>query len=370
MAARAKRSAPGRLSRGERVIEFCETFLTIPEGIHVGRRVKLRDWQKDIIRQIYDREVPARRVIISMARKNAKTTLIAMLVLAHLIGPEAKRNAQIYSSAKSRDQAAVVFGLAAKMVRMSRDLVSRVTVRDTAKVLFCEMTGVTYRALSAEATTAYGLSPVLVIHDELGQIRGPRSELYDALETAMGAQAQPLSIVISTQAPTDGDLLSVLIDHAKLGQDPKTVLILYAADSEDDPWAEATWRKANPALGDFLSLSEMATQAEQAKRLPSFEAAFRNLHLNQRVAAADHFLTPEVWKLNEGPADPSVFEDYDVFAGLDLSARQDMTALAMAARDQHGIVHLDLEYFAPQEVCWSGRSGIGSITICGGGRAY
>jgi phage terminase large subunit-like protein len=57
--------------------------------------------------------------------------------------------------------------------------------------------------LSADATTAYGLSPALTIHDELGQVKGPRSELYEALETATAAQEEPLSIVISTQAPTD-----------------------------------------------------------------------------------------------------------------------------------------------------------------------
>jgi phage terminase large subunit-like protein len=123
-----------------------------------------------------------------------------MLVLAHLVGPEARRNSQIYSAAQSRHQAALVFSLAAKMVRMSGILNGAVTVRDSAKELFCARTGVRYKALSADATTAYDLSPVLVIHEELGQVRGPRSELYDALETSTGAQAGQLSIIISTQA--------------------------------------------------------------------------------------------------------------------------------------------------------------------------
>ncbi len=115
-----------------------------------------------------------------------------MLVLAHLVGPVARQNGQIFSAAQSRDQAAIVFALAAKMVRMSPQLNEIVTVRDSAKELVCAVTGVKYKALSAESTTAYGLSPIFTIHDELGQVRGPRSELYDALETAMGAQADPL----------------------------------------------------------------------------------------------------------------------------------------------------------------------------------
>src|SRR5262249_48031903 len=156
---------------------------------------------------------PTRQAIVSMGRKNGKTALIAMLVLAHLVGPESRRNAQIYSGAQSRDQAAIVFNLASKMARMSTTLSNprMVTVRDSRKELTSPYTGVTYKALAAEATHTYGFSPVLVIHDELGQVRGPRSELYDALETAMGAQAEPLSIVISTQAPTATDLLSQLI---------------------------------------------------------------------------------------------------------------------------------------------------------------
>jgi phage terminase large subunit-like protein len=115
------------------------------------------------------------------------------------------------------------------MVRMG-PLHQHVKVTDSHKELFCVRMGTRYKALSAEARTAYGLSPVLVIHDELGQVRGPRSELYDALETSMGAQAAPLSIVISTQAPTDADLLSTLIDSAKVGDSVKSKIFLYAAE--------------------------------------------------------------------------------------------------------------------------------------------
>jgi phage terminase large subunit-like protein len=109
---------------------------------------------------------------------------------------------------------------------MSPQLRSVVLIRDTAKQLACPELGTLYRALSAEASTAYGLSPVFMVHDELGQIEGPTSELYEALETATGAQEFPLSVIISTQAPSDSDLLSVLIDDA-LANDPRVTLSLY-----------------------------------------------------------------------------------------------------------------------------------------------
>lgn len=335
-----------QLSRSDAVVAFIERYLNVPEGAHVAKPIKLRAWQKDIIRKIYD--TPTRQAIISLGRKNGKTALVAMIVLAHLVGPEARRNAQIYSAAQSRDQAAIVFGLASKMVRMSPTLNApdKVVVRESAKELFSPLTGVRYKALSADATTAYGFSPVLVIHDELGQVRGPRSDLYDALETAMGAQSEPMSIVISTQAPTSLDLLSKLIDDAQTGADPQQKLILFAADDADGLEDEAAWHKANPALGDFLSIAEIRNLAAKAARMPSFEASFRNLNLNQRVAAVNQLLSRSVWEANGGEVDYSAFEDGPVYCGLDLSGSQDLTAFVMVAR-KDGVWHVWPHFWTP-----------------------
>jgi phage terminase large subunit-like protein len=159
------------------VIEFIETTCYVPEGSRVGQRLKLFDWQKAELQKIYDNPHGTRRAILSMGRKNAKSTLCACLLLAHLCGPPArnKPNSQLYSAAQSRDQAGIVFALAAKMVRMNPDLRSAVTIQETAKALTCPELGTRYRALSAESTTAFGLSPTFTIFDELGQVRGPRS---------------------------------------------------------------------------------------------------------------------------------------------------------------------------------------------------
>ena len=108
--------------------------------------MKLRPWQRDIVCGIYDS--PTRRAIISFGRKNAKTTLSALLLLLHLVGPEAKQrpNSQLFSAAQSRDQAALLFSLAAKIVRLSPTLRDAVLVRDTAKQLACPALGTLYRA--------------------------------------------------------------------------------------------------------------------------------------------------------------------------------------------------------------------------------
>lgn len=319
------------MKRGARNIAWIESQCRIPEGKFVGQPVRLCRFQKDVIRGIYDS--PTRRAIISFGRKNAKTTLSAFLLLLHLCGPEARANSQLFSAAQSRDQAAILFSLASKVVRMSPDLSAYVTVRDTAKQLHCAELGTLYRALSADASTAYGLSPVFTVHDELGQVKGPRSELYEALETASAAQEAPLSIVISTQAPTDADLLSLLIDDALTGADPTQKVWLYTAPLDADPFSEKAIKAANPAFGEFMNKAEVLQQAADAKRLPSREASYRNLILNQRVEMRSPFISRAIWA--ENAAEPEPLDGCPVFGGLDLSSVSDLTALVLAGyRDE------------------------------------
>ena len=295
----------------------------------MGKPIRLRKFQVKIIMGIYGstKGGSIRRAIISVGRKNAKTTLAGCLLLLHLAGPEARPNSELYSSALSRDQAAIVFRLAAKMVRLSPTLREYVVIRDTLKQLYCPELGTLYAALSAEASTNFGLSPAFLLHDELGQVRGPRHALYEALETATAAQEAPLSVIISTQAPHDDDLLSILIDDAKLGHDPQTRLFLWATADDLDPFCEEAIRQANPAFGDFQNATEVLAMAEAARRMPSREAEYRNLVLNQRVEASSPFVTKSVWLANGGPADGRG----PAYAGLDLSETGDLTALVLVS---------------------------------------
>jgi phage terminase large subunit-like protein len=333
------------MKRGERNIRWIESHCRIPEGKLVGQPVRLRKFQKEVIRGIYD--TPTRRAIISFGRKNAKTTLSAFLLLLHLCGPEARPNSQLYSAAQSRDQAAILFALAAKIVRMSPQITQFVGVRDTAKQLYCAELGTLYRALSAEASTAYGLSPVFVVHDELGQVKGPRSELYEALETASAAQESPLSIIISTQAPTDADLLSLLIDDALTDADPTQKVWLFTAPLDADPFAQSTIEQANPALHEFMNVSEVMKMAEDARRLPSREASFRNLILNQRVEARSPFVSRAVWA--ENGAAPGAIDRRPVYGGLDLSSVSDLTSLVLAAPEDDDTISVVPTFWLPAD---------------------
>lgn len=332
------------VSRSDVIIDWIGRYCKVPEGRLVGQPIELLGFQKDFIRAVYDNPETTRRAILSIARKGGKTTLCAVLLLAHLCGPLYRRNSQLFSAAQSRDQAAILFSLAAKIVQMSPELHGLVTIRESAKQLYCEHFGTTYRALSADATTAYGLSPVFVLFDELGQVRGPRSPLYEALETATAAHDDPLSIIISTQAPTEADLLSVLIDDALEGHDPRVVVELHAAPEDDDPFSEETIRKANPALGAFQNAKEVLDMAESARRMPSREAEFRNLILNQRVETVSPFITRSVWQANGGE-----LEGWgDVYGGLDLSETNDLTALVLCS-PVRGILNVKSTFWLPED---------------------
>ena len=337
----------GSLTRAERNIAWIEAYCRVPDGILLGQPVVLRDWQKDCLREIYDNPHGTRRAIISYGRKNGKTALAAMLLLLHLCGPEARANSELYSAARSRDQASVLFALAAKMVRLSKDLSAVITIRDTAKQLHCAELGTLYRALSAEAMTAYGLSPVFAVHDELGQVRGPTDELYSAIESASGAHKNPLSVIISTQAATDADLLSKLIDDTLKGRDPRYVCKLYTAPMDVDPFSDEAMKAANPALDDFLDMDEMRAAAEEARALPALQPSFFNLRLNQRVEARTPFVNHRAWSACSGEV-PEDWSGLEVYAGLDLATVNDLAAMVMVARSE-GKMYVRPVFWLPED---------------------
>jgi phage terminase large subunit-like protein len=315
-------------NRVNNIIKFIEK-LTVPSGKGEGRPFKLRPFQKKFIADVYgpvkaDVRV-VRRAILAMGRKNGKSVLIAALALTHIVGPEAVKNGEIYSAANDREQAALIFKYAAQIVRAEPELAALIKIVDSTKTMVCFANGSVYRAVSAEAGTKYGLNPTVVIYDELAQAKN--RELYDALDTSMAARSEPLFIVISTQSNDPQHILSQLIDDGISGRDPSTVCHLYAVpdDAENVFTDKKLWKLANPALGDFRSLSEMKTAANRAVRMPTFEAAFRNLYLNQRVNAESPLIPRAEWMACKGDAE--IEHGSEIYLGLDLSGKTDLTAL-------------------------------------------
>lgn len=320
------------MDRAERIIAFCEKYICVPEGKHVGKPLVLMDFQKRFIREVYSNPRKTRRAYLSIGRKNGKSALIAAILLAHIVGPEAKQNSQVVSGALSQKQAALVFKLMQKMIGLNETLRSKSVTRivPSQKQIIGVRMNVEYQALSAEAGTAHGLSPVVAVLDETGQIKGPHDDFIEAIETSQGAHEEPLLIAISTQAATDNDLYSRWLDDAESSQDPQIVSHVYTAPKECDLMDREAWKAANPALGEFRSLEDVEALALIADRMPSKENSFRWLYLNQRIEATSPFISQKIWKQCAGAVQP-LEEGAVVYAGLDLSAVSDLTALVLVS---------------------------------------
>jgi phage terminase large subunit-like protein len=244
-----------------------------------------------------------------------------------LTGPQQIPNNEIYSAANDREQAGLVYRMAAQIVRGTPWLAERCRCVDSTKSIACYWNGSFYRALSAEHGTKHGLNPSVVIYDELAQAKD--RELYDVLDTSMGARSEPLFVVISTQSNDPEHILSRLIDDGINANDPTIVCHLYEVPEAADAYDPQVWRLANPALGDFRSLADLKAVADKAKRMPAEEPKFRNLYLNQRVAPTASLISRAEWMACIGAAE--FVDGEDVYLGLDMSAGVDLTALVMGS---------------------------------------
>lgn len=376
----ANRQTPeAELKPSDRVIAFIER-LRVPSGRDASRPFRLRLWQKDLIRDVYDRLDgrglrQVRRVLWSMAKKNGKTALIAALVLVHLVGPEAIPEAQVASAANSRKQAALIFDACEAMVRLDAQSNEPLGLNDmivairSKKRLVCHTFGSFYQSLSADGDIEEGISPTVWIYDELGRTK--KTVLYESLSNATGAWAEPLGFIISVQARSPQLIMSQLVNFA-LRQisgedefDPAWSCAVFAVPEDCDPFDETFWPLANPGLLDeidedgftleaFKSLETIRDAAKEAKRAPSRVASFKNLQLNQQVddlVASLHL--KEDWEACGDPVDEDELAGRVCFGGLDLSRKIDLTGLALVFPPLH-----EDEKKAVVVRCWTPEHGL------------
>jgi phage terminase large subunit-like protein len=352
-----------RETRGDRMIAFIEAFCRVPDGPEVGSLLRLRDWQKSIIKTIYDPEDKnnlriVREALLTMARKNAKTQLASSLALGHLIGPEALKNSRIYSAAYDREQASIVYNNIANMVLMDQFLESQIRLTESKREAKWAKMGTIYKALSAESRTKHGLNPAFVVMDELGQF-GMNRTLYDVLKTSMGVQAEPLMLVISTQAEDDQSLMSEMVDYGREVNsgnivDPTFRLIEYSVpdqinNKDVNVFDERVWYLANPALDDFRSLAEMRVMAERAKSIPTVKRKFCNLYLNMRVSMSVSITTRETWDANQLAVPEEVYSKCPCCIGIDLSSKKDLTALVLVFQLSNEEYFVKPHFFTPRD---------------------
>ena len=176
------RSARGSAaaSRARRNIGWIEECCRVPSGRAemVGKPVVLRPWQREAIAAIYDNPAWHKARDIQLRPQERQDRVECFSVAAAPVrSRSASQLADVFCGAIAGSG-----GLAVRPCGEVRAAVARTAPRSfrsgrrRRRYLYPEL-GTFYKALSAEATTAFGLNPRFIVHDELGQVRGPRSHI-------------------------------------------------------------------------------------------------------------------------------------------------------------------------------------------------
>jgi len=329
--------------------------LTHTKGAFASQTFNLRPWQRSILRRLFKRRPDGlrqyRTCLLMLPRKQGKSELAAAIALYGLLA-DGEAGAEVYSAAADKDQASLVFGVAAQMIRNDPTLDDECYIVDSQKRIHHRRSGSFYRALSADAHRHHGQNASLVVYDEL-HAAGVNRELYDVLSTSMGGRLNPLMLIISTAGYDRHSILWELYQHAKKVQenpalDPTFLPIIYEAPIDADWTSRRVWKKANPALGDFRSLEEMEILAARAKEIPAQENTFRRLYLNQWTEQASRWLQLSAWDACQVPVERTALRGRRGYIGMDLSSTTDLTALVAVFPDDEGFDVL-AQCFVPAE---------------------
>ena len=340
-----------RKSQADRAVQVINN-LTHTKGPAARKSFNLRPWQEEIIRKMFTQRADGlrqyRTCLLMLPRKNGKSEMAAALAVYFLMF-DGEIGGEVYSAASDKDQAALVFNVAAEMIRNDPELLAQCDIIDSQKRIVHRPSGSFYRAISAEAYSKHGFNASVVIYDELHA--APNRELYDVLSTSQGARLQPYMIVITTAGYDRKSILWELYEHgqkvlAKPEMDPTFLPILFEAPRDADWLDEAVWHLANPALGDFRSLEEMRIAAARAKAIPAQENTFRRLYLNQWTEQAERWLPMREWDACR--QDGADLRGKRCFIGMDLSSTRDLTALVAVFPDGD-CFDVRAAFFVPKE---------------------
>ena len=295
------------------------------------------DWQEQIIRDLFGILKPNgyrqfNTAYIEIPKKNGKSELAAAVALLLTCG-DGEQRAEVYGAAADRQQASIVFDVAADMVRMCPALNKRVKILASQKRLIYEPTNSFYQVLSAEAYSKHGFNVHGVVFDELHS--QPNRKLYDVLTKGSGdARMQPLFFLITT-AGTDTHSICYevhqkaqdIIDGRKI--DPTFYPVIYGADDTEDWTSPKVWKKCNPSLGETIGMDKVKTACESAKQNPGEENSFRQLRLNQWVKQAVRWMPMDKWDKCAFAVNEDDLRGRVCYGGLDLSSTTDITAFVL-----------------------------------------
>jgi len=280
-------------------------------------------------------------VLLAVARKNAKST-IAAAILLYCLCCENEPGAQVITAATTGQQARVVFNIAKAMVTKTPDLREAFTLEPFANAIARLDPLGTFKPINAKASTQDGLNPSHTVIDEVHAHKD--HDLLNVLKSAAGARGNPLWMYATTEGyETPGPWPELRKFSQQLLQGvfeaDHFFAIIYAVDEKDKDFDESKWVKANPLIDvNPKLLAEIRKQATEAQRMPGTHAEFKIKRLNRQSAAANAWVNLQKWNKCRGKVDLKMLEGHPCAAGLDLAATTDLTAFRL-------IWHVDGRYY-------------------------
>ena len=307
------------------------------KGIWARKPFELIDWQEQIIRDVFGILKPNgyrqfNSVYVEIPKKQGKSELAAAVALFLTCG-DGEERAEVYGCASDRQQASIVFNVAADMVRMCPALAKRVKILDSQKRLIYLPTNSVYQVLSADVNNKHGFNTHGVVFDELHT--QPNRNLHDVMNIGSGdSRMQPVFWDITTAGNNTNSICYEIhqkavdiIEGRKI--DPTFYPVIYGAD-EDDDWTDPkVWAKANPSLGVTVDIEKVRAACESAKQNPGEENSFRQLRLNQWVKQTVRWMPMDKWDKCAFATSEDDLEGRVCYGGLDLSSTTDITALVL-----------------------------------------
>lgn len=331
----------------KRKADFAVAFIQAlkhTKGRWSGQSFQLIDWQEQIIRDLFgtvkaDGYRQFTTAYVEIPKKQGKSELAAAVALLLTCG-DGEERAEVYGCAADRQQASIVFEVAADMVRMSPALSKRVKILASQKRIVYKPTNSFYQVLSADAYSKHGFNISGVVFDELHT--QPNRALFDVMTKGSGdARTQPLYFLITTAGTDTHSICYEQHEKAKdviagKKHDPTFYPVIYGADREDDWTDEAVWQKANPSLGITVPIEKVRQACNSARQNPAEENTFRQLRLNQWVKQSVRWMPMHVWNNNSAPVDLADLEGRVCYGGLDLASTTDITAFVLVFPPETG----------------------------------
>ncbi|WP_028924203.1 terminase large subunit [Pseudonocardia acaciae] len=341
------RNEPGARFDAQRVDHVLKAFrlLRHTQGEWAGRPLIPDPWQVGyVLAPVFgwvhfdDDAAGYVRIITSLyvdvPRKNGKSTLAGGIAL-YLCCADHEPGAQVVTAATSEGQAGFVFGPIKKLAEDSPALQPH--VKTVLKRVIHPRSGSYIGVISSAADAQHGANLHSAIVDELHVHKTP--DLVETLESGTGSRRQPLVLIITTadsgRRHTIYDRKRTRIEQLARGAltDPTTYGVVWCADRDDDPFDEATQRKANPGFGISPTRRYLRKAAREAQQSPADLAAYLRLHLGIRTKQETKYLDLAAWDRSASMVMPERLAGRPAYGGLDLASTSDLLALCWAFPD-------------------------------------